>query len=203
MTNKERYQRTFSKLHASEQFDPEGIKMTMTKSKKRLHISKFTAVCAAAVLALGMGTTAYAADIGGIQRTIQIWLHGDQTSAELQIEQGDHTTYTMTYEDENGDKKEVHGGGVAYDMWGNEIPITEEDIMRDVINQPEVDIKEDGTAFVYFKNQSVEITDKFDEQGICYTQVTDGDKTYYMTINKNGGYHMNTSKYPSAEEVLH
>jgi hypothetical protein len=201
MTNKERYQRTFSALHASGELNLEVNKITMSKTKKR-HISKFTAICAAAVLAAGMCTTAYAADVGGIQRTIQIWLHGDQTSAELNIEQGDHTTYTMTYEDENGDKKEVHGGGVAFDMWGNEVPLTEEDIMRDVINVPDVTYNDDGTVFVYCMDQKIDITDKFDEDGICFTQVKAEDVTYYLTISKDGGYSMSTTSYPSAKELM-
>ena len=176
--------------------------MTAVTKRKRLHISKFTAICAAAVLALGMGTTAYAADIGGIQRTIQLWLHGDQTNATLDITQGDHTQYTLTYEDENGESREVHGGGVGFDMWGNEVALTEEDIMEQLNATPDVVYNDDGTAYVYFKDQKLDITDKFDERGICYAQVSDGDVTYYMTINKNGGYHVNTAKYPSAAEVL-
>lgn len=196
MTNRERYQRTFSALHASGGFNLEETDMKINMSKRnRRHISKFTAVCAAAVLAAGMCTTAYAADIGGIQRTIQIWLHGDQTNAVLDIQQGDHTTYTMTYEDENGEKHQMSGGGVAFDAFGNEIPLTEEDIMRDVIDTPDVQYNDDGSVIVYYRDQCIDITDKFNDEGKCYTQVKSDDVTYYMVIEKDGGYSCNTSGY--------
>lgn len=196
MTNKERYQRTFSALHASKELDLEVTEMNIKMSKKnRRHISKFTAICAAAVLAAGMCTTAYAADVGGIQRTIQIWLHGDQTTATLDITQTDHTQYTVKYEDANGEQHEMQGGGVAFDMWGNEIPLTEEDIMRDVIDQPDVSFNEDGTVIVYFRDQSIDVTDKFDENDKCYTQVKADDITYYLVINKDGGVSCSTSGY--------
>ena len=200
MTDKERYQRTFSALHASGELNLEVTDMKINMSKKnRRHISKFTAICAAAVLAAGGCMTAYAADVGGIQRTIQIWLHGDQTNAVLDIQQGDHTTYTMTYEDENGEKHEMHGGGVAMDMWGNEKPLTEEDIMRDVIDTPEVRYNDDGTVIVYYRDQSIDITDKFNEEGKCYTEIKGGDRTYYMVIEREGGYSYGTHGYPDED----
>ena len=45
----------------------------------------------AIVMLLGMMAVAYAADIGGIQRTIQIWFQGEQTDAVLEIQDGEYT----------------------------------------------------------------------------------------------------------------
>ena len=60
------------------------------------------AACAAIVLAIGISTAGYAANIGGIQRTIQLWIHGDQTSAVLDInDDGPYTSYNLSYQDEN------------------------------------------------------------------------------------------------------
>ena len=39
----------------------------------------------AGCIILGGTGTAYAANVGGIQRTVQIWLHGDQTQATLDV----------------------------------------------------------------------------------------------------------------------
>lgn len=81
------------------------------------------------------------------------------------------------------------------DMWGNEIPLTEEDIMRDVIDTPEVRYNDDGTVIVYYRDQCIDITDKFNEDGKCYTQVKGGDQTYYLVVEKDGGYSCSTSGY--------
>ena len=82
------------------------------------------------------------------------------------------------------------------DMWGNEIPLTEEDIMRDVIDTPEVRYNDDGTVIVYYRDQSIDITDKFNEEGKCYTEIKGGDRTYYMVIEREGGYSYGTHGYP-------
>ena len=108
MTNKERYQRTFSALHASEDFLTEvnQMKHTAKNGKKRI-VALVAAVAIIAVLA----TAAYAADVGGIRRTVQIWLHGDQTDAVLEVNQNaDATTeYSLTYTDENGKTRHARG----------------------------------------------------------------------------------------------
>ena len=71
MTDKEKYQRTFAVLHASE-FDLEENAMN---KRKGIRISKkVITVCAAAAIAAAMSVGAYAADIGNIQRKVQVWL---------------------------------------------------------------------------------------------------------------------------------
>ena len=104
MTNKEKYQRAFSVLHASDEFRMEVNPM---KQKTRKAMPRLVAICAAVILVIGMSTIAYAADVGGIQRTIQIWLHGEQTDAVLDIQNGE---YSLTYEGEDGASHEIAGG---------------------------------------------------------------------------------------------
>ena len=69
MTNKERYQRAFSTLHASDDFVLEEKKM---KETKVIRFPKLLAACAVLILVLGLATAAYAADVGGIRRTVQL-----------------------------------------------------------------------------------------------------------------------------------
>lgn len=191
MTNKERYQRTFSALHASER---KWEEVPMKNTKKR-YIPRLIAVCAAAVLVIAMATAAYAADVGGIQRTIQIWIRGDQTDAVLDIQEGEHTEYTLTYEDADGVVHERGGGGIAFELDGTERRLTEEEI-QEHLDMPDVVYEDDGTVWVYYHSQRIEITDKFNDDGICRVTVREGGKHFYMVIEFQGGYSINSGRYP-------
>lgn len=70
MTNKEKYQRTFSALHASDDFVWEAKNMKKTKA---IRFPKLLATCTVLILVLGLATAAYAADVGGIRWTVQRW----------------------------------------------------------------------------------------------------------------------------------
>lgn len=191
MTNKEKYQRAFSVLHASNEFRTEVQPM---RQKTRKTMPRLVAVCAAVILVIGMSAVAYAADVGGIQRTIQIWLQGEQTDAVLEIQDGE---YSLTYEGADGNTHEISGGGVAIDDDGQERPLTDEEIMEH-LNGPEVDYKEDGSVWVYYMNQALEVTNLF-EDGVCYVQLKDGDGSLYMTIKYNRGHATSPHKYLSPD----
>lgn len=191
MTNKEKYQRAFSVLHASDEFIMEVKPMRQTTRKS---IPRLVAICAAIVMVIGMSVVAYAADVGGIQRTIQIWLHGEQTDAVLEIQDGE---YSLGYEDAEGTPHEIHGGGVAFGDDGQERPLTDEEIMEH-LNGPEVDYKEDGSVWVYYMDQALEVTDLF-EDGVCYVQLKDGDGSLYMTIKYGRGHATSPHKYLSPD----
>lgn len=191
MTNKERYQKAFAALHASDAFAASMEEKHMERTKKT-YTPRLIAVCAAVILVLGLATAAYAADVGGIRRTIQLWVHGDQTDAILEVQDG---TYDLYYTDAEGNARERHGGGVAFDVFGNEIPVSEEDILEH-LNAPELEYRDDGTVWVYYYGQSVEITDKFDEDGICYVQLKHGGDTLYVTVKYDNGYAYGPHAYP-------
>lgn len=72
--------------------------------------------------------TAYAANVGGIQRTVQIWLHGDQTQATLDV--SNDGTYTMEYYNEDGTLHQTGGGGVSIDADGTQRALTAEELME-------------------------------------------------------------------------
>lgn len=191
MTNKERYQRTFAVLHASRAYDDLKEEKPM-EQKKKTYTPRLIAVCAAAVLLLGLASAAYAADVGGVRRTVQIWIHGDQTDAILEVQDG---TYDLYYTDADGNAREQHGGGKAFDVFGREIPVSEEDILEH-LNAPELEYRDDGTVWIHYYGQSLDITDKFDEDGICYVQLQHGSDILYVTV-KGTGYAYGPHGYPN------
>lgn len=103
MTNKEKYKQTFDTLSASVNFSLEVDKMSILNRKHKL---KTIAAAVAACLIITAGTgTAYASDLGGIQRKVQLWIHGDQTTATLTI--NSDGSYTGTYADKDGKIKNL------------------------------------------------------------------------------------------------
>jgi hypothetical protein len=189
MTNKEKYQRTFSALHASGDILMEVKTM---KSNHRVYINKLIAVCAAAVMILALASVAYAADVGGIRRTVQIWLHGDQTDAVMVTgtsEDGTMGQYTLTYTDENGVEHERGGGGVAIEGDGTQRPLTAEEMMEEVESgSPEVEYKDDGTVWLYCRDQKIELTNLFDADGFCYITVMENGRPLYVTVKYQDGW---------------
>lgn len=192
MTDREKFQKTFSKLHASPDLLTEVMEMA---EKRRYHMPKVAVAAIACVVVLGSGTAAYAMNVGGIQRTIQIWIHGDQTDAQFVVEDGN---YSLDYENEDGETVHMGGGGVAIEDDGTERPATEEELMEE-INSPDVEYKEDGSVWIYYKNQKMDITDKF-EDGVCYVELKDGDTIQYMTVKYQNGYALSQERYLTPAE---
>ena len=60
---------------------------------------------------------------------------------------------------------------------------------------PEVEYKDDGTVWVYYYDQKIDVTDLF-EDGVCYVKLVNGDETLYMTIEYDNGYSVSSDKYP-------
>lgn len=195
MTNKEKYKQAFSVLQSSGEISMEVERMAMMNKKAKMR----TAAAAAAVCLVlaGGGGFAYAADVGGIQRTIQLWINGDQTTAEFEYD--GEGSYTISYPTEDGEIKEMGGGGIAYEADGTERPLTAEELMEE-LNSPQVEYKDDGTVWVYYYDQKIEITDQF-EDGVCYVKVSHGEETLYMTIEYQNGYTVSPHKYEEPSSV--
>lgn len=191
MTNKEKYKQAFSGLHPLEPISPEVEQMVKIQKKHKFQVA--AAILTAFILVGGTGTV-YAANIGGIQRTIQLWIHGDQTDATLDVKEDG--SYSLNYSDENRKEVEQGGGGVAFDADGTERPLTEDEIMEQ-LNMPEVEYEEDGSIWVYYENQKIEITDKFDNDKVCYVKIKGKEKTLYLTVKYQNGYCISEDKYPS------
>lgn len=190
MTEKERFQRAFAPLHASPDTMTEVMKMTERKTK-RPALRRTATIGLAAALVLALGSVAYASDLGGIQRTVQLWLNGEMTDATLTVNEG---SYTLRYPDKDGIEHEMGGGGIAIEDDGTERALTEEEMLEH-LNEPEVEEREDGTVTVYYLDQKLDVTDKFNEDGVCYVQLEGGEKTIYMTIKRGNGYATSTTKY--------
>lgn len=191
MTNKEKYKQAFSGLHPLEPISLEVTQMVKMQKKHKFQVA--AAILTAFILVGGTGTV-YAANVGGIQRTIQLWIHGDQTHATLDVKEDG--SYNLNYSDENGNTVEQGGDGVAFDADGTERPLTEDEIMEQ-INMPEVEYEEDGSVWVYYENQKIEITDKFDNDKICYVKIKGKEKTLYLTVKYQNGYCISEDKYPN------
>ena len=59
-------------------------------------------------------------------------------------------------------------------------------------------IEDDGTVMIYYRGQSLDITDRFDENGLCHVLLRDeqdGEKTLFVTIRYNDSYSYNATKY--------
>ena len=199
MTDKEKFQKTFEKLHASPDVITEVLSMSEERKvvsiNKKRSMHRVAAAVVAMIIAVGSGSVAYAMDLGGIQRMVQIWIHGDQTDAVFTVDEGE---YTLEYKDKEGNTVQQSGGGIAFEADGTERPLTEEELWEEV-TAPEVEYKEDGTAWVYYKNQKLNITDKFENE-ICYLQLEDGDEVRYLTIKYRNGYAMSPHGYVQPSE---
>ena len=192
MMNKEKYKRAFSVLKPSEISFQEVDNMARLQKKTRIKTA--AAIVTGCILIGGTGT-AYAANVGGIQRTIQLWIHGDQTTATLNV--SDDGTYTMEYYDEDGNLSQS-GGGIAMDADGTTRPLTEAELLAE-IDSPEVEYEEDGSVWVYYHSQSIDITDKFNENGICFVKINDGNETLYLIVKYQNGFSYSSDKYVEPE----
>lgn len=198
MTNREKYKQAFSGLQTSGLSEMEVRKMAILKKKQ---MTRTIAAAAVVGLLLVGGTgTAYAMNIGGIQRTVQLWWNGDQTDATIELtSDGSYNIYLA----DDTEEPVMGGGGVAYEPNGEERPLTAEELFdaaRDQMNAPDVEYEEDGTVWVYYHDQKIEITDRFDADGICYIKLVDGEETSYLTVKYDNGYAWSKEKYISPKE---
>ena len=123
------------------------------KQTSHFPVRKLIILCTAFILLLSTSIICYAEDVGGIRRTIQLWIHGYQTTAVMDIQNGE---YAITYEDADGTPHE-QAGGVVINPDGYERPMTDEEVMEHVMEEaqrPEIDYKKDGSVWVYYMDQA-------------------------------------------------
>lgn len=192
MTNREKYKQAFSVLRASDDFSLEANDMKQTAKQFRLR--KAVVLVAACAMVIGSASIAYAADVGGIQRTVQLWLRGEQTAVTIEFDGAGG--YNMEYTDEEGNVRYGGGVGVAIEADGTERPLSEEELLG-TLSGPDVEYRDDGSVWVYWLGQAVEITDRF-EDGVCYVQLVNGEDTMYVTVRYQDGYTSSPHKYMDA-----
>jgi len=182
MTNKERYKQAFSAIHPSRNISLEVEKMKNTS--KKYNVSTMIATVAVCVMVLIGATVAYATDFCGVQRIIQLWIHGEKTEVNLELD--GKGSYSMSYSDDENNSRYQNGGGVSFGSEGEETPLSDDELMEHLM-RPEVSYEEDGTVFVYWYGQQIDITDKF-ESDICYIELKNCDEVLYMTVRYNNGF---------------
>lgn len=201
MTNHERYKQAFSALHASDDISLEG--KPMKKAHVKFCMKPVFAVCLCALLVIGGASAAYAADLGGIQETIRVWLRGKQVEAEVTYDP--HASgaegYAFTVSKEDGSTDTFGAGGVAIEGDGRERPLTPEEVADGFATQVETD--ENGRVWLYHYDKAFDITDLM-ENGACKVSLEEEGKTLYFDIEDNhaGGnrFGMNTKPTGSAAD---
>lgn len=154
------------------------------KHKKNIAVA---AAIACAVIIGGSGTV-YAADIGGIQEKLSIWLYGKQT--EVEVNENENGGYTFTYDRGNGAEGMSVFSGVSFDTDGSETWLTADKLAEQINNSATVEKDADGKVWVYYYDQKQDITDMFAKNDVCQITMTHEGKTVHLTIteNGNGGY---------------
>jgi len=203
MSNKERYQRSFEALHLSEDLREKCVNPEESGKGKIMNframygISKLAAAAAAVcTIALGSAGICYANDVGGIRTQVNLWLNGEKQ--EIEVQETDEGYYVVY--DEN-DEETMGFGGVSYDAFGNEIPMSAEELVGLMNNECRLDFTDDGRVIFYYKNLVEDVTDLIDEKGRLYIHVEDpaNPYTYFdiTDIEMNGGYSMESGKKAS------
>ena len=205
MTNRDKYQRAFRALRPSGNFAMEGIDMNRKNSKFSTPRA-FAVAAMIALLALGSLSAAFAADLGGIRRAVDIWVNGKKQAAmvEANYDQegeggGEAGSYSVTWQDEDGRTHEMGGGGVAYEPDGTERPLTMDEYLEG-LNGPDVRETDDGRMIASWYDQAEDITDRFVD-GRCRVSLTrDGETLYLIVTLEDGGYSF-TSGYDGFEAL--
>lgn len=195
MSNREQYKKAFSVLQASGDFTLGDEKMAVLKKKAMLRT--FAAAACACLVIVGSSRIAYAANVGGIQRTIQLWMYGDQTDVTIDFDGSGN--YSMEYTDADGNTRELGGGGFDVDADGTKRALTEDELIWLLFEEVDVSYNDDGRIMLYFQGQVADITDKF-ENDICYiflngTDLNGTDVSLYVTVLKaeDGGFPIDSS----------
>lgn len=188
MSNSENYKKAFSALHTSRQFRVD-LHQEEASNMRRNFRPALTAICTAAAIIAG-SSAVYAADLGGIQRKIQVWTHGEMTNAVLDINESDGT-YNISDTDGNVISS---GGGVAINADGSERTLSADEIADYIANEVTTET-ENGKTYLYYKGQKFDITDRFQGEDVCYLTLKDGDDTLYVTAQKNGGVATSPDRY--------
>lgn len=182
MSNKENYKKAFSVLKSSSDFSLEEKRMNRIK-REIAHKNLLIAAAIMLVILAGSGT-AYAADLGGIKKTVKMWVHGYETDVSYEFNE-DEGTYLKKYVDENGEEVQEDASG-----WhGDNSPLTVEELIELEHDTVSVEETDDGKCMLYFQNRAVDITDKFTD-GKCYIHVVgeDGERYVEVELDENGNF---------------
>ena len=186
MSNKENYKKAFSVLKSSCDFTLEEKRMNRIK-RENTHRNLLVAAAVMLVVLAGSGT-AYAADLGGIRETVQMWIHGEQTDVTINDE-------SIEYVDEDGNVQ-VETGFKAGPKIGQR-PLTGEEIAEEKVNEVYVDMTDDGKIILYFHDKQFDVTDNMANKNNKFHIVADGSERYVeLEFDSNDDWVMTTSPRP-------
>ncbi len=156
------------------------------------------AAVACAVL-IGAGGTAYAADLGGIQTKVSLWLNGKQVEAVGTPDENGHS-YTFTYHGEDGTESMGYGG-ISIDEDGNEKWLSGDELVAQINESASVEKDKEGRVWAYYYDQKTEITDLFDENNVCTITMTHEGQTIRLEITDNGEGGYSFTQFNVSEEA--
>jgi hypothetical protein len=67
------------------------------------------------------------------------------------------------------------------------------------LKEPELEKTKDGRVLVHYGGTRLNITDRFDKNGVCYVKLVHGGHTHYMTVKRHGGYAISPDAYIAPE----
>ena len=186
MSNKENYKKAFSVLKSSCDFTLEEKRMNIIK-RENAHRNLLTAAAVMLVVLAGSGT-AYAADLGGIRETVQMWIHGEQTDVTINDE-------SIEYVDKDGNVQVETG--IESNPQTGERPLTGEEIAEEKVNEVDVDKTDDGKVIMYFHDKQFDVTDNIANKKDTFHVVADGSEVYVkLDFDANGDFSITTSPRP-------
>lgn len=199
MTNKERYKQAFSALHPSGRFSLEVEEMARIQKKHKTNMAIAAAIACAVII--GIPGTVYAADIGGIQEKLSIWLYGEKT--QVDVTENDGGGYTFTYE-HNGETEQVGGGGVIIGVDGTETWMDAGEVAEGMSRSASVEEDQEGRVWVYYYDQKSDITSLF-AQNRCLISLSHDDEPIYLEITRDndGFYSYSQSGEPDYDKELY
>ena len=159
------------------------------------------AAAIACAVIIGIPGTVYAADIGGIQEKLSIWLYGEKT--QVDVTENDGGGYTFTYE-HNGETEQVGGGGVIIGVDGTETRMDAGEVAEGMSRSASVEEDQEGRIWVYYYDQKSDITDLFD-QNRCLISLSHDDEPVYLEITRenDGFYSYSQNGEPDYDKELY
>ena len=150
---RETYQRVFSKIQIPEPVDVETIMKENRRETGMNFWQKHAAALGAALVIAGSTGVAYAADLGGIRTTVNVWLHGEDT----QLDAVPNGTGGYEFYETGSDESIGGGGGVWIDENGVEHAASAQEVAENLASP--VEVREDGTVWLSVNEQTWDITD--------------------------------------------
>ena len=150
------------------------------------------AAAIACAVIIGASGTVYAADIGGIQEKLSLWLYGEKTRVDVTEDGGG---YTFTYE-QDGETESVGGGGIIIDEDGTETRMSAGEVAESMNKHASVLEDENGRIWVCYYDQKTDITEFFD-QNVCRISIShDGEPVYLDITQEEDGFSFSQSTKP-------